>query len=142
MELFNLTLILVSSFIMVIWALRKRLEIRTMKISIMEEDEGDLDENRKLKTQKMTYTDDKEKLQKLADYFQEITLESLRKINKFSFWVILLACFFVFYFLEEKMDEYAQAIFFFIGSYSQVLITSFIFRNYNFYDPRVIFLSR
>lgn len=142
MELFNLTLILVSSMIMIIWALRKRLEIKTMKISMLEDAEDEIDERRKLQKMKMTYTNDKESLQKLADYFQEITLESLRKIRRFVFWIIVLACFFVFYFLEERFDEYAQVVFFFIGAYSQIVITGWIFRNYNFYDPRVIFLSR
>lgn len=142
MELFNLLLISVSSLIMIIWALRKRLEIKTLEISLMEENDEEIDEKRRLQTNKMTYSGDKEILEKLADYFQKITLESLSKISKFVFILLFLSCFFVFYFLEEKFEEYAQVIFFFIGGYSQMIIINFIFRNYNFYDPRVIFLSR
>jgi hypothetical protein len=78
----------------------------------------------------------------IADYFQEITLAALQRIHKFALILISCASIFVWLLMEEHIQDYAQAIFFFLGAYLQILIGMFIFKNYNFYDPRVIFLAR
>jgi len=142
MEIVNLIIIILCSVIMITWALRKKIEIKSMKIEFMFGPEELTEEGTEDMKKKMTYIEDNQDLIKLADYFQEITLNTLRRVQCFVFVLAVLASIFVFFALEEKMVEFGQAIFFFCGAMAQILVGLIIFKNYNFYDPRVIFLAR
>ena len=143
MELVNLSVIIVSSIIMMVWAIRKRTEITTMTIEyIFSKDTDDLTKQQEKLREHMMYRDDQKSLETLAEYFQGITLASLRKLQRFLLLMTLVASICVWLLLEQKIVDYAQAVYFFIGSMSQIVIVLFIFRNYNFYDHRVIFLAR
>ena len=118
------------------------MEIKTMKIEFLFSSNELVDEDAQEMKKKMTYIEDNKELIKLAEYFQEITLMTLNKVQNFVLLLALLASIFVFFALEEKLVEYGQAVFFFIGAFAQIWVGKIIFKNYNFYDPRMIFLAR
>ena len=66
----------------------------------------------------------------------------MNRIHKFGTIAILLGTICVYYLFEEKQGEIAQAIYFFIGGYSQIYIVGKIMKDYKIYDARVIYLSR
>lgn len=142
MELVNICLIAVSSVIMIVWALRKRKEIITMNIDFSVDGDEMIDSETKKLKEKMSYMRNNQDLYTIAEYFQEITLAGISRIHKFGLILILVASILVWLLMEETLHEFAQAIFFFLGAYLQILIAMIVFKNYNFYDPRVIFLAR
>lgn len=105
-----------------------------------EKEPSEYEEEELIRNQRMLK--DKENLEYVSELFQEVTMGILSKIKKYYFYTLLLACFLVYYFFEEKKYDIAQPIFFFIGSYSQLVVVGKIFKNYKIYDPRIIFLSR
>ena len=88
------------------------------------------------------YLQENQDLYIIGNYFHEITLSALSRIHKFALALILVASIFVWLLMEETIHDYAQSVFFFLGAYFQILIALLIFKNYNFFDPRVIFLAR
>jgi hypothetical protein len=127
---------------MIVWALRKRKEILTMNIDFAFDSDDMMDPETKEMKSRLDYIKENQDLHTIADYFQEITLTGIQRIHKFGFMLILVASIFVWLLMEENIHEYAQAIFFFLGAYLQIIIAMIIFKNYNFYDPRVIYLAR
>ena len=142
MELINLIIIIVCSTITLTWALKKRNEINTMRISFIDERER-LDEYEKeqLVRQQAIYKD-AEDLEYVSEMFQKVTMRILDRMNRFFLIVIVIACYFIWRFFEERAEDIAQPIYFFIGAYSQIVIGRVIFKNYRIYDPRIIFLAR
>jgi hypothetical protein len=114
-----------------------------MRINFIEEtdDFHDKYQEEQLQRQNKVLNGSKD-LEYVSQMFQDITMGLLDKMTKYFFWTILVASFLVYYFFEEKTENTAQAIYFFIGAYSQIKIGRFIFTNYRIYDPRIIFLSR
>lgn len=142
MELVNFLVVIVCCLITSIWALKKRFEINTMKVSFIDEnkDPQDIEEEELIRHERVLK--DSDNLEYVSEMFQDVTMGILQKIEKYFFYTILLACFLIYYFFEESKYDTAQPIYFFIGSYSQIVIVGRIFKNYRMYDPRIIFLSR
>jgi hypothetical protein len=130
---------------MLIWALRKRFEINTMKISFVDEDdlhvERDKYELEALERQRAVMKDSQQ-LEYVSEMLQELTMEVINRLKKYLTVAVFVCAIFIWIFFEEQSEDSAQAIYFFIGAFSQLFICGFIFRNYKVYDPRVIFLSR
>lgn len=141
METFNLLVIIISIAITFIWACEKRHEIKTMSITFLDDIDEEATDEDILKRQKQLIKD-REELDYVTNLFQDVTMAVLRRLHCFSLVTILIMCFIIWYFFEEKKEDIAQPVYFFIGAYSQILIGMNIFKNYRFYDPRVIFLAR
>jgi hypothetical protein len=124
--------------------MKKRFEIKTLKITFIDEDKSeDYDEyeRKSLERQKLIFEDSKD-LEYTAQTLQEVTMLIVGRIKKFGTIAIIVACIFIYWLFEEKSGDIAQPIYFFIGSYSQLWIAGKILKDYRMYDPRVIFLSR
>ena len=145
MELVNICVIIVCSITMIVWALRKRFEINTMSISFSDDmnlyTEGDTYELEAKKKQKIIMKDSAQ-LEYVSVMLQDITMTMISRIKKYLTIVLVILSIIVWYFFEENSHDIAQAIYFFLGAYSQLFICSKIFSNYRVYDPRIIFLSR
>lgn len=139
MEWLNLFIIIVSNLICLVWAYRKRVEINSTNV-VISNDIG-LTEEEKRQQEDMIFRD-REDLEYVAHTCQEILKGILSKYHKFMLITILIATFFVWFFLEENYYTFSEPLVFFIGAYIQVLNVIFIFHNYKFYDPRVIYLNR
>lgn len=144
MEIINFLIILICCISTWIWALKKRFEIKTLKITFLDKErDEDYDEyeRKALQRQKLIFEDSKD-LEYTAGMLQEVTLILIDRIKKFGTVAILIACFFVYWIFEEKAGDIAQPIYFFIGAYSQLWLAGKIVKDYRMYDPRVIYLSR
>ena len=142
MELVNFFVILISCLICLVWAMKKREEIRTMSIDCMDEIELENQEEHQEMLNQGDIHKDQQRLEYVADLFQEVTLGILSRMNRFFLFTLIIACFLIYYFFEKDTWDIAQPIFFFIGGYSQIIIGKTIFKNYRIYDPRIIYLSR
>lgn len=136
MEIVNITIIILSTAICVIWALRKKREIESFKINI-------LDENKPLEDQNQTLlASEQEDLDYISELFQKTVIEMMSKVLKISLIVFIIMSFFVWLLLEEKLSDFAQGIYFFLGSLSQVILGHFVFQNHRMFDPRIIAFCR
>ena len=136
MEIVNITIIIFSTMICVIWALRKKREIETFRINV-------LDENQPLGEQnESTMGSEQEDLDYISELFQKTIVEMMNKILRISLVVFLMMSVAVWLLLEEKVNEFAQAVYFFLGSFGQVALGHFVFQNHRMFDPRMITFCR
>jgi hypothetical protein len=136
MEIVNIVIIFFSTIVCVIWALRKKREIETFKINI-------LDENQPLEDQNQTMlASEKEDLDYISELFQKTVIEMMNKVLKISLVILIIMSIFVWLLLEEKLNEFAQGIYFFLGSFSQIILGQIVFQNHRMFDPRIITFCR
>jgi Na+/H+-translocating membrane pyrophosphatase len=136
MEIANICIILFSTIICVIWALRKKREIETFKISIH-------DENLPLNEQnKENVLREEEDLEYISSLFQETIMEIMKKVLIISFIIFFIMSILVWLLLEEKLEQFLQGILFFFGGFSQILLGHFIFKKHKMFDPRIITFCR
>ena len=106
---------------MMVWALRKRFEINTMKISFIDEDslhaQIDQYEREAINRQREVLKDSKQ-LEYVSEMLQEITLHIIGRLKKFLTITVVICALVIWYFFEESSGDTAQAIYFFIGAYS------------------------
>ncbi len=139
MEWLNLFIILLSNGICLFWAYRKHVEIKSTRI-VISDDVGLTEEERQVQEDKIFR--DKEDLEYVAQTCQKVITGILKQFHMFMLATILIASLFVYLFLEENYYTFSEPILFFVGAYIQVLNVMWIFKNYQFYDPRVIYLNR
>lgn len=139
MEWLNFFIILISNGICIFWAVNKHNELKSTRI-VVSDDVGLTEEERQVQEDKIFK--DKEDLEYVAQTCQKIITGILKQFHVFMLATILIATFFVWFFLEENYWTFSQPLLFFIGAYIQILNVLWIFRNYHFYDPRVIYLNR
>lgn len=138
MEWINLLIILISIGICSVWALTKRFEINSTRVEI--DASGTYSkEEQEAKKQEIFY--DEEDLRYVAKTCQKIINGLLRKMHNFSLLCIAIMTLFVWVFMEEK-GHFIQPFLFFSGAYIQILNVFFVFNNYKFFDPRVVFINR
>ena len=136
MEIVNITIIFLSIVICVIWALRKKREIESFKINI-------LDENKPLEDQNQSIlSSEQEDLDYISELFQKTVIQMMNKVLKISLISFFIMSFFVWLLLEEKLSDFAQSIYFFLGSFGQVLLGYLVFQNHKMFDPRIISFCR
>ena len=139
MEWLNLMIILISNGICLFWAFRKHAEIKTTQIKVS--DDVGLTEEEKIAQDEKIFKD-KDDLIYVSNTCQKIIIGMIKEFTKYMLITILIATFFVYLFLEENYYTFSEPLLFFLGASIQVLNVWFIFTNYHFYDPRVIFLNR
>jgi uncharacterized membrane protein len=141
MELINILIIITSITICLTWAHRKKREIATTQIDFNEELES-LNEDEEERERKKAVLSDEEDLRYIADIFQKTINAMLTKIIKMSAVIFGIMSLVVWFLLEESLTDFGQGFYFFIGSFGQMGIATFIFRNHQMFDPRIIIFSR
>jgi hypothetical protein len=139
MELLNILVIIVSSTVCIGWSIIKRIEISRLRIELDKEDPLLRDERGKDKWQ---IYDDEKQLNETAEILQNISMGIINRINLYCMIIFFIMSIVVWVFFEQKLSDYGQPIWFFIGGFGQISITTFMFRNYRFYDVRIIFMAR
>lgn len=139
MEWINFLVILIANLICIIWSLQKRHEINTTKVTISD-DVGFTTEEKQQKYDEIFYG--KDDLVYVAATCQKVIDAMLARFHKYMLVVILIGTLLVYLFLEENYKTFSMPLLFFLGSYSQVLNIWLMFRNYGFFDPRIIFINR
>ena len=139
MEWLNFFIIVISNIICLVWSFKKRFEINSTRI-VINEDAGFSSEEQQQKYDALFR--DREDLQYVADTCNKVIHGILQRYHKYMLIIILVASLMVYVFLEENYTTFSEPLLFFIGAYVQVLNALFLFRHYNFFDARMIFLNR
>jgi len=139
MEWLNFFIIIISNAICLIWSFKKRFEINTTRVAISDE-VGFTTEEQQHKYDEIFR--DKDDLIYVSETCEKIVMGILTRFHKYMLIIILIATLFVYLFLEENYYTFSMPLLFFLGAYIQVVNVLTIFKNYNFFDPRVIFLNR
>ena len=138
MEILNLLLIMGATIIILFWGLRKKREQKSYTVSVDEHlNNGEVS----AKVMK-NLTKDTEELDYVAEVFFNISKDMFRQIAKYSLIIIIFISVLVSYGFEENEGEYAQSVWFFIGATSQLFINFIQFYHHNFFDKKVIIVSR
>ena len=132
-------IILISNGICLYWAFTKHMEIKSTRI-VISEDIGLTEEEKEAQDDKIFKG--REDLEYVSETCQKIIIGILKQFHIYMLLTISIASVFVYLFLEENYYTFSEPILFFVGAYVQVLNVLWIFKNYKFYDPRVIYLNR
>lgn len=139
MEWLNFFIILVSNIVCLLWALSKRHEISTTRVVISDE-VGFTTEEQQQKYDSIFR--DKEDLDYVANTCELAVLAIIKKYMIYMAVTVLIGAFFVWFFLEEKWYTFSMPLLFIVGAYMQVINLYFVFKHYNFFDARVIYMNR
>ena len=136
MEIINLLVILSTGLICIFWAIRKRKEIASIKVDFD-------DENTPLEqSSKRNILEEQEDLEYISKIFQKTIMTILKKILKTCTILFFCMSILIWIFLEEKITNFAQSIYFFIGAMGQIFVGFYIFKNHNIYDTKVVMFAR
>ncbi len=125
-----------TSMVCIFWAIRKKKEIEGMIVNLEEE-------NIPLNlSSKQKIIEEQEDLDYISKILHDTVLMMLKKIFKISLMFFCGISILVWIFLEEKITNFAQAIYFFIGSVGQIVVGLYIFKNHNMFDARAIMFAR
>ena len=136
MEIVNLVIIFFSTTFCLVWALRKKREIESFSIEV-------IDENSPLQEQTQEELNKaQEDLEYISDLFQKTIRQMMARVTQLSLLVFAVVSILVWLLLEEKISEFAQGAFFFLGSFMQILLGHVVFKNHKMFDPRLITFCR
>lgn len=138
MEILNQFIITAATIIILLWALRKKREMKSYNVSVEEHLNSGEISNRVRKN----LTKDTEELDYVSEILYNISKILFKKIAIYSLIIVTIASILVMLGFEENIGEFAQAIWFFIGAYSQIIINYVLFYNHNLFDKKIIIISR
>ena len=142
MEKLNLLIILFTTFITLLWARRKRKELSQLKLEQPDKENNPLNPESEEAFLIKAIEKDQPNLKYVSRIFKEIQGVVIFRLFWLLFFISFILSICIWRFFEEKKSEYAQGIFFFSGSISQICIAMIVIQSHNFYDPRILFLAR
>ena len=144
MELINILIIIGCIITCLSWAKRKNDEItkHAVELNTDEESEKLYYENEAASEGHLATESDKEDLEEIAKLLNGTVKAILNKIMKMSAVLFSVGSLTVWFFLEENMSDIGQAVYFFVGSFGQMLIGYWIFIKHDMFDRKLIINSQ